>query len=161
VRFEERRRILSVVFRVDQANALEATVHAEPVKGGKGGGTLGGKDSRGGSGEEGVATGEWDGRLQREAEARQNARQRRAAGNQQIKRKEAAEEAEASQTDADPAGESAGVESGGGGVAAAAAGAAADGALPAESVGAAPVVPAGVGALLGLSNSIMFELEEL
>jgi len=78
-----------------------------------------------------------------------------------LQRKEAAEEAEASQTDADPAGESAGVESGGGGVAAAAAGAAADGALPAESVGAAPVVPAGVGALLGLSNSIMFELEEL
>ena len=85
MRFEERRRILSVIFRVDQANALEATVHAEPVKGVKGGGTPGGKDSLGGSGEGGAATGEWDGRLQREAEARQNARQRRAAGNKQIK----------------------------------------------------------------------------
>lgn len=79
-----------------------------------------------------------------------------------MQRKEAAQEAEASHAEADPTGEGTGVESGGGGAAAAAAGAAADVTPPAESVvGAGPVVPAGVGALLGLSNSIMFELEEL
>jgi len=159
VRFERQRRVLSVLWRVLPRGGLSGGVggSAEELAAAApgGGGTApeaGGASAEGGAaGEiEGTAVGAdgflggWQARQEREKEARLNARRRRLAGNKQLKRQAEAEVAEPVPVEEEAAAEVAAAE-----------------AAAAEAAAMVPKGPSPPPPLMGLSNSIMFELEEL
>ena len=153
VRFERQRRVLSILWRVQPRGGLSGGVggSAEELAAAAGGG---GTPEAGGASEEGGAAGDtegaavgpdgflggWQARQEREKEARLNARRRRLAGNKQLKRQAEADVPETAPVDEE---------------------AAAAAAAAAEAAAMVPKGPPPPPPLMGLSNSIMFELEEL
>ena len=147
VRFETGRRILSIVLRVDNASIDDGIRRDEGSA--QGGASKGSESTAAGEG----FSADWAARLEREREARMNARRRRLAGNQQLKRQEAADEA-AAEHEGEPAAAGENSEAAETGAAAATEEAAA------EATAVVPTGPPPPPPYMGMSNSIMFELED-